>query len=371
MRQSAAVYLGLMMSLAASGAETIRGRIVQDHSGDAAVSARVRIRAPSGEIVADRDADTAGRFETPPLAEGPYRIEVSKPGYLPASLETVHPGPPIAIRLTRLGVIAGRVLDGQQKPIEGAFVFPLAVRGGEPAPLPPVETPASGEYRLHRLPPGRYLMAVSRSNYQRRPGAGAFLFPANSAPTEFEITGGEEHLGVDFVFPAVAGHRVSGRVEGADADTSFAVGLASRERPVLGISVTKTDDEGRFTLDGVPPGSYHVFASGPVGGHSWRGAIVRGEALYGRSTLDVGGEVADLALTVEPPRTALAMLELDSPEAAKACPPSAEVRLTALEEWGTEHRIIAPLSAGKENRIDGLPPGLFRAAATDLPDGCF
>ncbi len=355
---------------------TLEGLILEDHTGARLASARVRIRAAGGEVVADRDTDSAGRFETPPLDAGLYRVEVSKRNYLGARLLVTLPADPVRIRLARLGVISGRVLDADRKPIPHAFISLLTKSADNDAeqwrPLRTIDTNSAGEYRLHGLRPGRYAVGMSLSSYQYRPGAGAFLFPSSAAPTVFEIAGGEEYRDVDFALSPAPVYRVSGRVEGADGETSYAVGLTSRDQPGLGASVTETDDEGRFVLDEVPAGAYHLFAAGPVRGHSWRGATVADEPLFGRSTLDVGGQdISDLALSVQPPRTAVLRLELETPEAARSCPTRVAVRLEALEAWGAEIGRNLDLHLGVAQRVDRLAPTRYRVVAAKLPPGCF
>lgn len=346
--------------------------VLEDHSGAAAVSARVRVRAASGEVVADRDADRTGRFSTPPLAPGRYRLEVSKTNHLPAQVGIAHPAEKVAVRLTRLGVVSGRVLDAAQGPIEQAFVFPLVERGGRLEPLGAVATPASGEYRLHGLRPGRYAVGVSRASYQHRLGSGAMIYPPGGSPEYFEIHGGEEYRNIDFVFPAASLHRITGRVEGADSEKAYSIGLASRDQPLLAVSSAKTDDEGGFVLEGVPSGSYLLYAAGPVGGYGWREAIVGDDALYGRTELDVAGQDVDAGtVAVGPPRVGWVKIEYESDEAARACPPTVRVRLTALEAWGTDHRKAVSASSAEPARVDRIPPGAFRLEATDLPEGCF
>ena len=101
----AAAVFGLAIAAPLSALE---GVIVEDHSGEPLVSARVRVRATSGEVVADRDTDRAGRFATPPLDPGLYRVEAAKPNYLPAWLEVTVPAKAVQLRLARLGVISGR-----------------------------------------------------------------------------------------------------------------------------------------------------------------------------------------------------------------------------------------------------------------------
>ncbi len=68
-------------------AATLRGKIVEDHSGTPVASASVRvIKAGERRLAADLETDKEGRYEASELAGGEYRIEVSKPNYLNVTL---------------------------------------------------------------------------------------------------------------------------------------------------------------------------------------------------------------------------------------------------------------------------------------------
>ena len=127
----------------------------------------------------DRVATNAeGRFAFVGLAAGPYRLEASKPGWLPGASGRRRPGggsTPIdladgerrndlAITMWRPGVIGGRITDDNGDALIGAEV--RALRQQYVAGRPHYDTPIRartddrGVYRFSTLIPGDYLVVV-------------------------------------------------------------------------------------------------------------------------------------------------------------------------------------------------------------------
>jgi hypothetical protein len=164
------LFLALVTSAHASASE---GKVLEDHSGRALASAEVRVTPANGsELVADLETESDGSFRLPELPPAVYRIEVSKPNYLPVRLEVrIGNGASglLAARLIRCGVISGRVLDAQGQPVRSATIFALS-RQSDAGPLRPfarsehghqARVDNNGEYRLFNLPPGQYAIAVT------------------------------------------------------------------------------------------------------------------------------------------------------------------------------------------------------------------
>lgn len=353
----------------ASASPAFEGVVLADHTGEALISARVRVRAPDGAVVADRDTDRSGRFSTPPLAPGAYRVEASKPGYLPAQVEITLPSQAVNIRLAKLGVISGRVVDANQQPVPSAFVFPMVRASERWSALPAVETDAAGEYRLHGLAPGTYRAAMSRAGSQqsRDSIADASFYPGRGDPEELEIAGGEEHENIDFtVFGGPAG-RVMGHVAGAAKGNAFRVVLARRDEPSLGVALTTTDDLGGFHLSGIPAGSYVLFASGPIRGYGGRELLLHDAALYSRVELETTGQnINEVAMEPAPPLT-----EVLKVEPAPGCPMDVSIRLEPLEFWAARTGHTFQMPVGERRTVEALAPGPYQAIAEELPPGCF
>src|SRR5882762_2216675 len=140
-----------------ASAATIRGRLVEDHSGSPVASASVRIVKVGVRVLqADLESDGDGRFDAPELTEGDYRIEISKPNYLNAtvSLRLTAAETSSSLRLIRCGVITGHVGDRQGQPVRGAVVLAMPKPNGGPL-LPDFNSghfatvDARGGYRIY------------------------------------------------------------------------------------------------------------------------------------------------------------------------------------------------------------------------------
>ncbi len=158
---------------AAAPGATITGKVIADHSGAPVASADVHFyRTGSTGLAADLETDVDGKFSAAELDPGEYRLEISKPNHLGATVRLVVIGtesspPTVLARLIRSGAILGQVKDAQGKPIVGAHVMAMArPKAGTPL-QPDVATgriaivDARGQYRLYNLPPGEYAVVAS------------------------------------------------------------------------------------------------------------------------------------------------------------------------------------------------------------------
>src|SRR5262249_17095642 len=101
--------------------ETFEGRVIEDHSSAPVPSADVRFfRTGSHIAAADLETDSQGRFRAEDLLPGEYRLDIDKRNYSPVSVHLTGNARPILVRLTRNGVIAGKVTDSQGEPVKGA-----------------------------------------------------------------------------------------------------------------------------------------------------------------------------------------------------------------------------------------------------------
>ena len=357
------------------------GRVLEDHSGEPLASVRIWVRrAGTTGLVADLDTDRRGRFRAPSVPPGHYRLEVSKPNYVGATLP-VHVlsdsdlPTTVTIRLVRLGVITGQVRDGRNEPIRGAFVVPT-VQVADGVTLRDsrgTRTDERGEYRLHGLAPGMYGMAVSLAGFQSGVGAGAMLYPSNADPASFTISGGEEYRAVDFTMGAPSVNSVSGRVDVPESGGRYSVSLVSVDQPSLSVATAQTDPDGSFHLEGIPPGSYHLFASGPVRGYGGREALLDAEPRFGQVRVEVGGQdVEGLAIEVGEGRSATFLLDAEEPLPPGTCPATARLRLQAVEDRAAHGmRGEIQLSFGQEQQVANLAPGRYSLSLSNLGATCF
>ena len=355
-------------------AEILKGRVLEDHSGNPLTSARVGVlRAAERGLVADLETDSRGRFRTPNLPAGEYHLKVSKPNYVAATLG-IGNLTDVTIRLVRRGVITGQVTDAQNRPIRGAVVFPMVKLRSGGFLRPPVFTTSDkqGVYRLHGLSPGEYAVAASLARFGGNDSAGAMFYPSNVDPGSLSISGGEEYRGVDFAFRPVSLHQVSGTVKVPESGSRFAVSLVSIEQPALAVAVQQTEPNGSFRFKDIPAGSYHLLASGPVVGRGERAAVVGSEPRFGRTHVELAGHIEGLSVAVREGRSAQFVLSAEDPQQALGvCPTSAEFTLWPLEDWGARVERHLQVSFGEEQQVNDLAPGRYHVWFRKLGESCF
>jgi protocatechuate 3,4-dioxygenase beta subunit len=260
-------------------------------------------------------AESDGRFEFADLAAGTFRVAAYVPGYTPPRDDAlVLPGMPmmgggptvtvsagqvrdaVQIKMSRLGVLAGRVLDEHGDPVEGARVQLLTIkyRGGRrrlvDAGFAARTTNDRGEYRLHDVPNGRYIVSVSIGAVGSNdiPGYTRSYFPstANPGDAQFVALAETDRIGVDVSLVPTRTALVSGRIYNAAGEPSTGghVELRPSSRSAsAAVSVpvgARLLPDGAFEFPNVEPGEYVV------------------EADRGRSNQSTEGEFGTTLVTV-------------------------------------------------------------------------
>lgn len=353
-------------------AEELTCRVIQDNSGTPVASAEVRIeRSPGGTAAVDTVTDGEGRFRAPGLIAGEYLITVEKPGYMKTRI-AARIGPErtaITIRLVRHGAITGRVTDQAGQPLRSARVTAMsrnadgtlqAVEGDGTA----ASVDSNGLYRLYGLPPGEYAVAVSGR------GVGFLIYPGNGQPEFFPVAGGEEHRGVDFNVTQRSLFSIAGKVDLPAPGEVFAIALAPADQPGIAIGSARTSQDGSFRIDGVPQGSYHLFAAGPVKGTAAKGAILGSEPMFGRMRIDVAGDhVTDIRLPVGASLRGALQLQYEH-GGADACPKTSTVMATSLEAWPSMLLRSVVAAFDQEVEVPHLAPGKYQITAVELRAAC-
>jgi Carboxypeptidase regulatory-like domain len=183
--------------LATKGTGVIRGRVVAADTGTPIrgcnvmlVTARPEIRDETGPWGIPDDHRSArtnedGRFEFDGLPEGTYRLSawpdpangryVAPSGGIPGfslgkvlNLANDQKLEAPDIRLTRAGVLSGRVVDEFGEPVAHVQVSPLRRSGArDPVSGHPSSTDDYGRFRLFGLQPGEYLVIAKPLDYFR------------------------------------------------------------------------------------------------------------------------------------------------------------------------------------------------------------
>lgn len=223
-----------------------------------------------------------GQFAFAGLAPGEYAIYAQKTGYEtqrgPRSAAQISLGSDeirkdVTVRLQPSAVVSGRVLDAFGEPLPEAQVFAMArfyfAGTTRWRLLQSATTDDVGDYRLHGLGAGRYILAAVPSGGLSPRGVGyrefaAMFYPnafSSSEATPLRLTWGMELTGMDFRLVQSAETTLQGVVtEGSTGEpcADCYIGLDG-EDSLAGPSVTATK-EGLFVLQGVAPGSYWLVA---------------------------------------------------------------------------------------------------------------
>src|SRR5262245_53207245 len=89
-------------------ADTLAGKVVEDHSNRPLASVELRVyRAGQRLLAAELETDLEGRFSAAGLPPGEYRIEAAKANYISATVRRNGLADNLTIRLVRCGVISG------------------------------------------------------------------------------------------------------------------------------------------------------------------------------------------------------------------------------------------------------------------------
>lgn len=199
---------------------------------------------------------------------------------------TLKPGQAVKdhrIEMTPRAILAGRVVDENGDPVQGAVLETVA------AP-PSVQTvllfamgqsatddrgefrlvAALGKYYLKASPPGELGGGIERRNDGSRTAAYATTFYPSGAVRErgtvIEAVGGKETGGLEIRLAKQEGFRISGTVTGIPSEDGPAHVMlnAFSEGSPFGRGI-RTQLDGTFEFPGMLPGTYHLSASAQRG----------------------------------------------------------------------------------------------------------
>jgi Carboxypeptidase regulatory-like domain len=256
------------------------------------------VEADGGAMLGDDGrrtvTDANGRFVFQQLPSGRYRVDVEKPGFAPSfdpfESTTLELGAgesitSLRVALERGGVIAGGLRDGGGDVLPEMTVFAMRLTRADPRMGPEMiqgglaQTNDLGEFRIANLPKGDYLVIATQQ--ERMPFGVSGPSPATVfAPTYYPgtterhsahaitIRAGETAGDMWFSPVSSAAFTVSGVVvdEGGAPLPGAMITLMPGSQPempfpfLMGVA----DRNGAFTVSGVLPGEYFVFANPSV-----------------------------------------------------------------------------------------------------------
>jgi hypothetical protein len=368
------------------GTSTISGRVLAADTGRPVKRARVSVTAAAGGGRGGglATSDDQGRYVVTDLAAGTYSVRASKSGFVDALFgqrRPLQPGTPVQVadgqaaanvdlRLTRGGVITGRIVDEDGEPLARALVTVQRyqyVRGERQLTAESGgATDDRGQYRVFGLPPAEYYVSATASglaellggfqqlaiglgaldNAGRGGGRGVVAgtiggaLPQEStgyAPTYYpgvvnapeaskiKVGAGQEVAGIDFQILLVPLATVSGVVVGAqDAANVLLVpdGSGAGVVRVRDTFASRARADGAFSIRNVPPGRYKAVArSGGRGGEPRTGiqpVVVNGQPIEGLTLVLQPGVTLSGNFTVEssgtPAPTDYSVFRVEVPE---------------------------------------------------------
>src|SRR5215475_12084472 len=301
--------VALLLLFAAGFNTSARAQQRNNDSRLASVSGRVTIegKPASGVVIVlfgNRDgqeqrsfaatSDAEGRFHFAGLQPGGYWISPHAYAYVPAnqSLNARNRGgivvgegdtiDDISIELLRGGVVTGRVIDDDGRPVVGGYVSLRAPPGDKTTYMPPSgyqslpgvgETDDRGVYRIFGVPPGRYLAQVNMPTESHGARGYYLVFYPNalddSKAKVIELSAGEEKTDINIaVVQPEKTYTASGRL--IDTDSGKPISDIHVECQPLDGNYAKmslvqnsgesstTGSDGRFRIIGVHPGKYRL-----------------------------------------------------------------------------------------------------------------
>jgi hypothetical protein len=271
--------------------------------------------------------DSQGIFEFTGLPAGSYRLRVSAGQYSAAYLAmeygakkpsgpgSIEPGTPIhlaegerfdkaVVALPKGAVITGRVSDDNGDAMARVQVYTMFLAPGSARPQrmgSSAQTDDLGQFRLYGLTPGdNVVVAEARGPTFVQPNAPpeteedkiGFMTtyypgtPDEGSAQRVRTRAGAETQGIEIRMSTGRLFRISGTVTDSQGRTSNRMSGSLMRRSGTGMANFgfSTDEQGRFAMRNIPPGSYRL--------------VVRGRPMGPEVAQNEPGEVANMPLTV-------------------------------------------------------------------------
>ncbi len=324
----------------------VEGRVVHAKTGEPLRKATVtlNLRGPRGGSARSITTEADGRFAFETVTPGTYELAAERTGYLRQSYTPPGPGRAssslsvasgqnltgLEIKLMPHAVVAGKVLDADGEPMQGAVVSVMRVNSlGGRMRAAPVESEVSndlGEFRVYRLPPGRYYLAASRSRRMgpEERGSGGqresyvtTYYPGSTdlaGATLLQLAAGQEVNGLTIQLRRSPVFTVRGKVVNMPANSrpqSLRVFLRPGERDAVQMMSPGgsggVSSDGAFQIDGVQPGHYLLAAL----------LTEREPVTLGSLQLTVGASnVEDIAFPLSEPVTVMGSVRMENGDPA-------------------------------------------------------
>ena len=335
-----------------SGTVSVTGA---DAPGDAQAGLTVKLFAPDGREVGETKTDGDGRYRFGDLATyAGYRVALVRPAGLTSDQplsRTVDLGDDdqvadFALRAVVPLAVSGTVADPDGNPLAG-----VEVRLTGPGDDRTAVTDADGAYLFDDVPVGDgYTLTATAPDDTSVSAPRTFSVPPD---TEEPVTG------QDFTVTPDPRGSASGTVTAEGGGTVSGVRITVTDGDGTD-RVAVTDDQGRWSLEGLPPGPYTAVVTPP------EGAEVSGDASLSFTVPARGGATdgLDFLLEVPAPPATYTAGGLVTDEAGMAFP---DVTVTVRDPDGEP---FGTATTGEDGRwqVDGLLPADGWTAAVTPPD---
>ena len=374
-----------------SHAPSVEGKVVNIANGEGVRKATVLLRAQNGPngINYTADSDGNGRFLIENVEPGKYMVSADRQGFmLQATGATGAPPPPITVengqelhdvivRLSPLGVIAGRVVDDDGDPIRGSQVQAMSYRytagKRQLGNAQQAESNDKGEFRLYGLRPGTYYLYAGVSNYNsnrnqeairgpRPPGRAATYFPnaadaAHAVP--IEVAAGAQLRGFDIHMRRERVFSVRGKLpESADrSNRRYFVRVAPRDSNLNFSSFGSTmNNNATFECPGLPPGEYVLMATMYDGD----------KQIPARQVVNIVDSDVEVTLNFSPPSDVSGMVRVEG-QTSKALE---DLRVSLQPEGQSAFGVSATIKANGAFVLRNVTPDVY-LVNFNAPDGTY
>ena len=274
-------------------AASIEGMVVKDPGSEPLKKVMVQVftEEQSAGSNYSETTDSDGRFQIENVEPGRYRVYLEKTGYVEINSRgrksevtalTVNPGQQIKDLLFQMlptAVIAGRVVDEDGDPMPGVNVFAQRKKPGKSGRMVSAgaeRTDDLGEYRIHGLFPGQYLVVAmpppNIHDYDRAKSPEDPNKPDSEYLTTYypgvydaaqasmvQLRAGDE-MPINVTLIPSRTYRVRGMVTGIPSGQKALVELTAKSSQFM-MRANDVGPDGQFEVRGVAPGTYVARAS--------------------------------------------------------------------------------------------------------------
>jgi hypothetical protein len=271
MRLAALILLSTTMHAA-----VIRGLVVENLTGKPLSRTAVTLRSVGGKGTSlSTYTNVSGIFELSPLPAGAYLVTASRKNFarvqygqkdfrsagLPVIMEETS-STFLNIRLPRLGVVTGRVVDENDVGLPNHEVV-IYQNSRPPQLVQKIKADERGAYRFYGLDPGSYLVRTIAREYEE--GSYVPTFAKEVIRVEearpVEVTLDSEVDGID-VRPAMGKlYKLAGLIH-PGVKEPVRLTLTSD----MGREDVQASEDGPFRFNPVPPGDYEIYGEAPGDG---------------------------------------------------------------------------------------------------------